>query len=289
LIAAHFNHRLRGAESDEDARFVQTTAEGLGVQFALGVAETPRPDEASARRARFEFLLNTARQSGARYIALGQSTDDNVETVLHDLFRGTGPRGLAGIAPFRPFGTDAASRDFVLVRPMLAIRREQIRSALQCRKLPWREDPSNQSLHYQRNWLRHRLIPDLQTEFPDVVDAVARAIANQRQWAKLLDRLSDDWIDCYLVDQQPLTLLRLDRPSGKTARPRLDSILTDQAITVEALRKLWLRNRWPLQAISQSHWNRLHNALHGDGDASFYLPGSIEVARDERHVIATRT
>jgi tRNA(Ile)-lysidine synthase len=99
IIAAHFNHQLRGEDSDADADFVQKLAVDLGVSFEIQCGDGSRRDEAATRDQRRAFFGDLMRQSGARYLGLGHSLDDNVETVLHRLMRGTGPVGLAGISP----------------------------------------------------------------------------------------------------------------------------------------------------------------------------------------------
>ncbi len=170
---------------DDDEAFVRELASRQGVRFtALRAAGSVR-DEASMRSERFQFLHDTANAMGARYIALGHSADDNVETVLHQLMRGTGPAGLAGIGSPRPIG-----QDLVLVRPLLNVSRRLIRSGLESIGQPWREDSSNSDTDYRRNWIRHQLIPLIESEYPNAVDAITRAVEGQRGWRAVIDRLA---------------------------------------------------------------------------------------------------
>ena len=195
IVAAHFNHRLRGEESDGDAHFVEQVAHDLGVRFEIRCGDGARRDEATARDQRRAFFGDLVRKLGARYLALGHSLDDNVETVLHRLMRGTGPAGLAGISPFRPLSDDPGGSDFVVVRPMLAIGRQAIRDALRERGHRWREDLSNRSTEYRRNWIRNELVPMIQTQFPSAVPAIARAIDGQRQWSETIGICVDRWLE----------------------------------------------------------------------------------------------
>jgi len=183
LVAAHFNHGLRGQESDADQQFSADLAQQLGIRFATArsmshstsqsTAQSTKPcsDEATMSAQRMQFLTETAKQHGARYVALAHSLEDNVETVLHHLMRGTGPAGLCGIGSPR-----SVDDDLVLVRPMLEISRDKIRAALQSIGQTWREDSSNAATHYSRNWIRHELLPLNQTLYPAAIPAIDRAI-----------------------------------------------------------------------------------------------------------------
>ena len=126
IVAAHFNHRLRGAAADADQQFVQQTCQSLNVHCLLGDADPvayPQARagtglESAARQLRYRFLIETAEQSGARYVATGHTADDQAETVLHHVLRGTGLAGLAGIPAIR-----RASEAVTLVRPLLSFSR----------------------------------------------------------------------------------------------------------------------------------------------------------------------
>ncbi|MCO8125167.1 tRNA lysidine(34) synthetase TilS [Stieleria sp. TO1_6] len=276
VVVAHFNHRLRGAESDADAHFVKNLADRLGLRFELGSGDPQKSDEESTRNERREFLADVVRRSGARYLALGHSLDDNAETILYRLMRGTGPAGLRGIAPFRPLSDDPSGSDFVIARPLLSADRQSIRDAMRSADLPWREDRSNQSPEYHRNWIRNQLIPLMQTQFPDAVAAIGRAIDGQSQWAAVIDQQVDQWTQTQQISPRPLTLRRLQPDS-------IDSN-AQQAIAIEALRRYWLQSQWPLQAMTQSHWNRIYALLCGQGPDAITMPGSIQIRRDHDQV-----
>ncbi len=169
---AHVNHRLRGAEAEADARYVQRLAEKLGLPCFVEECDVPAFREArllstqtAARELRYEFFARAARETGARRVALGHHADDQAETILHHFLRGTGPAGLAGIPPVRG----------LFIRPLLGIRRREIEAYCRARGLDPRFDSSNLDPVYTRNRLRAELLPLLETEYnPNLVTALLR-------------------------------------------------------------------------------------------------------------------
>ncbi|MDG2222473.1 MAG: tRNA lysidine(34) synthetase TilS [Rubripirellula sp.] len=272
LVAAHFNHGVRGAESDRDQQFVQQLAQRLGLRYACRSGDGAAADEAGMRQQRVDFLTETAQRMGARYVALAHSADDNIETVLHHLLRGTGPNGLTGIRSFRPLGTD-----LVLVRPLLQLRREQIRDGLRANKQLWCEDSSNQNADFRRNWIRHQVMPLIQEQFPKAGDAILRAIDGQCQWSDVIQRSAEQWIASHQVRAAPLTL---DCDRGCPETPG--------AILVSACQRLWDQYAWPRQEMSQRHWKRLATAIQTGAPARFSLPGGIDVVVDAKQIILAR-
>jgi tRNA(Ile)-lysidine synthase len=268
LVAAHFNHALRGGPSDEDEQSVRELAATLGIAFRLGSARGGESaatgcDEASLRRVRHRFLVETARDTGARYIATAHSIDDNVETVLHHLMRGTGPAGLAGIAPSRPAGSGPDASDFVLIRPLLGVRRSDIRAALRSIDQPWREDATNRDIRYRRNWIRHQLLPMIHSQYPHAVDAIGRAVDQQRHWRQIIDRLAARWLATTLRDRRP---------------PRLSfDTSTDPAVMIAGLQQLWDDQAWGRGKLNQTHWRRLAQTIRSECEDRYSLPGPIDV------------
>lgn len=150
LYVGHVDHGLRD-ESADDARFVESLAKGLGLEFmALKVAVGgPGSPEENARHARREALMDMAEACGAQAIALAHTLDDQAETVLARLLSGSGPSGLAAMR----------SRDGLIWRPLLSARRGDLRRALEAIGQTWREDASNTDLRFQRNRIRSSLLP----------------------------------------------------------------------------------------------------------------------------------
>ena len=172
LGAAHLNHALRGNESDEDERFVAEIARRLQVPLHTARLHAGALDakaegwEAAARKARYQFLRETAGQIGASRVAMGHTKDDQAETVLMRLLRGSGRRGLGGIHP---------AVEGVFIRPLLALTKQELAEYLQERGETWREDSSNRSGANLRSRIRHDLLPALRREYnPDLVETLAR-------------------------------------------------------------------------------------------------------------------
>ncbi len=166
LLCAHVNHQLRGAAANGDEDFVLAQAARLKLPAATrrvdvqGFARSNKLSiETAGRKLRLETLLDIARANNCDSIATGHQKNDNAETILHRLTRGTGFRGLAGIWPVRVF--EGGIR---LVRPLLCVTREEIVQYLRQRSLTWCEDHTNVDCKYRRNYIRHRLLPVLQQE-----------------------------------------------------------------------------------------------------------------------------
>ena len=192
LSVAHVNHRLRGEESDDDERFVTKLAARLGFELdnmdapvvrkivskAIGRNDTPAESgiEAAARELRYEFFRKLAECDRATKIATAHTVDDQAETVLLRIFRGTGIRGLAAIHPTLHVGRGKtraagalarAGTNAEIVRPLLTFRRIELRDYLRSRNETWREDSSNADPTFLRNRVRHRLLPLIAEEFGD--------------------------------------------------------------------------------------------------------------------------
>jgi len=212
LSVAHVNHGLRGEESAEDERFVCGLAKALGLLSAVRrsnpkVWREQRSGrerlslQESARVLRYRALREMALELGAERMATAHQLNDQVETVLLRLFRGTGPEGIGGIPEIGHGG--------FVVRPFLGVTREEIETYARENRLSWREDSSNASLHYRRNELRTNWISKLQEAFnPRLLNAVAQLAEAQRkdsEWiatlvereAELRFRVSTDglWIE----------------------------------------------------------------------------------------------
>ena len=169
LSAAHFNHRLRGAESDRDEQFVREFCEGYSIPLYVGSAEV-KPGkkglEAAAREARYAFLRSLPGK-----IATAHTADDNAETVLLHLVRGTGLKGLGGIMP----------RTGNVIRPMLGITRAQVEALLEEYAVDHITDSSNDTDAFLRNRLRHHVMPLLTAENPRIAENLSAMALRLRQ------------------------------------------------------------------------------------------------------------
>lgn len=183
LRAAHFHHGLRGPEADRDEAFCLRLCAEWKIPFRSGrgdvrqrAARTGESLEEAARKLRYDFLL----QSAPGKLATAHNADDNVETLLLHLLRGSGPRGLGGIPP---------RRDRV-IRPLLSCTRAEIEALLRREGLPHVEDGSNAADDCLRNRLRHRVLPLLRAENPGLAGTVARSAALIRAEDEYLSRLA---------------------------------------------------------------------------------------------------
>lgn len=182
LQCAHFNHNLRGAESDRDEAFVRAWCEQQKIPLSCGsadvaaaAAQSSRGIEETARMLRYEFLERTAEALGAVRIATAHTANDNAETMLLNLVRGTGLQGLTGIPPRRG----------IVVRPLLNMTRAQVESYCASHGVPYVEDSSNKDERYSRNFLRTQVIPLLEQMNPKAVEhfsAAARRLRGDNDW-----------------------------------------------------------------------------------------------------------
>lgn len=177
LEAAHYNHHLRAEESDSDEAFVRDFCHRYDIPLHLGggvVTPGKKGLEAAAREARYAFFRTLP-----GVVATAHTADDNAETVLLHLLRGTGLRGLGGIAPKSPG----------LIRPMLGVTRADVEAFLQEYCLPHREDSSNQTDAFLRNRLRHQVLPILREENPQFVQNTSRMALLLRREERCLSTL----------------------------------------------------------------------------------------------------
>lgn len=199
LAAAHFNHQLRGAESDSDALFVRKFCDQYDIPLHMGTGKvTPGKKglEASARDARYAFLKQLPGK-----IATAHTADDNAETVLMHMVRGTGLKGLGGITPIN--GN--------LIRPMLSITRAEVCVFLESYHLSYVEDSSNQTDIFMRNRFRHRVMPLLNMENPKFAENISAMALRLRQDESALSKLADqgEWSVSALRNQEPAIRRRM--------------------------------------------------------------------------------
>jgi tRNA(Ile)-lysidine synthase len=164
IHVAHFDHRTRPKQSAEDADFVANLANRVGAPIRVGRADKPTKTEDAARVARYEFLRRAAAEIGATAIATGHTRDDQAETVLLHLTRGSGLAGLAGMRPLRDG----------IARPLLVIGREDTLAICRAARIRPRTDPTNRSLKFARNRVRLKVIPELEKINLRADEAIAR-------------------------------------------------------------------------------------------------------------------
>jgi len=186
LAVAHMNHCIRGAEADQDEEFVRSFCDRLGCDFVSESADVKQKAalsgqnlEECARHLRYAFLRRTARSLGAGKIAVGHTRNDQAETLLLRLLRGSGVQGLAAIHPVL---------DQQVIRPLLECSRSTIIDYLEQKQVGYREDSTNRDLHHLRNLARHELLPYLERSFnPKILATLAREAELAREVSSYLD------------------------------------------------------------------------------------------------------
>ena len=185
LHAAHLDHRMR-TESADDAAWLGKVCAEWGVAYHLRAAATPIRTEAEGREQRYGFFAEVAEGLGAGAVTLtGHTADDQAETVLFRIARGSGPRGVRGIHP-------GGSRS--PVRPLLPFWRAEVEAYAAAHGVPYREDPSNRDPRWTRNRLRHEVLPALQAAVPGAAAALVSLAGTSRLESAALDQLLDDRI-----------------------------------------------------------------------------------------------
>lgn len=283
LHVAHFNHGWRGAESDQDEQFVRYLCEQLELPFVTERADgNVVRSEQAARDARYAFLTKAAYAAGARYVVTAHTASDRVETMLHNLCRGTGLSGVAAPTQFRDLHDD-----LVLARPLLRCTRSQVVEYLRAIDQIYRDDASNANETFKRNFIRHRVLPLLQQTYGEQVDnhllnfslLAEDAVAALRFYALR-------WLDDCLVGTEGKATAELLLPVGSfRAAP--------WPVVQAALEICWKRNQWPLQAMTREHWNQIREVAlaevtSSEWKAKLNLPGNLQLAAKQGFVRIAR-
>jgi tRNA(Ile)-lysidine synthase len=272
LAVAHFNHRLRGQDSDGDQAFVAALCGRLDLDCIIGGAEAAPPAstcgglEAAARAGRYAFLQQAAESRGARFVVTAHTADDQAETVLHHVLRGTGLTGLAGMSRTRPLGPAVT-----LIRPLLEFRRREVLDYVSEIDQPFREDRTNQDRRFTRNRIRHELLPLLARDYsPAVVDSLVRlaAVAADAQ---------------AVINAAAGALLERAEINRDAARVTVDCRILarqDRHLVRELFVALWRRQGWPQQAMGYEAWDALAEmAMSRAEQPKRDFPGTITVER----------
>ena len=275
LAVAHINHGLRGADSDADAKFVQSLSEEYQLRYfehRLDAGTTL--SENSARNLRYDFLVQQAERVGFRYLATAHTADDQKETVLHRILRGTGLAGLAGMAPSRTM-----TLAVTLLRPLLYVRRKEILAYLESLGKTFRDDRTNFENQFTRNRIRNRLLPMLREEFnPQIDKAVCRlatlATENESALSELLDKLIDSTLLERLPNRIVLDVLQLQRYSSSVLR--------------EILVRVWKRQNFPMREMDYYQWSALAELFHTSG-GRLDLPSGISAERTQNRFVIIAT
>ena len=278
LIVAHFNHALRGDESDADQAFVESHAAKLGLKCIVQRArntEISNPNENKLRKLRHQFLLEVAKNHSARWIAMAHQADDQVETFLHHLLRGSGPSGLSGIQAFRTLDSRTE-----IVRPMLCVRRSEILAYLTERQQSFRVDRSNESLDYTRNRIRNELLPTLRS-FSNSESLDRRLLQARELIAEehaVFVELADRWLAKIGYASEENTVAS---QSSHFSVPLPMCRNEPWPVVRQALVMIWHRMGWPLREMNHQHWRKMQKLIELASQTNhpkrLELPGPIAV------------
>jgi tRNA(Ile)-lysidine synthase len=273
IVVAHLDHQLR-AESADDAAWVGRLADSLELpvcieqqDIAAAASDAGTGLEETARRCRYAFLDRVAAEHNCRWIAVAHTADDQAETVLHQILRGSGLPGLRGMPPQRPLESCGGQGTISLIRPLLNVSRSEVLDFLAGLEQPFLTDATNLDLAHTRNRIRHELLPMLRAQFnPSVQQALGRLAHQAREVQDLVDELAADLLlsavsgttpDCVVLKVAPLRRAR-------------------RHLVREVLRLLFTRQGWPRQRMGFEAWDRLADlAQTAQAPKSLTLPEGI--------------
>lgn len=196
IYAAHLNHGIRGDEADRDEQFCKELCSRVGVEFFSKKLDIPSIASASgesvetaARNARYDFFYKIMKEMGIKILATAHNADDNLETLLFNIARGTGLGGLCGIPESRPIG------DCVVIRPILTMEKEKIISFCENNGLSFVTDSTNADNEYTRNKIRNRIIPILKEINPNAVRNASRMTESLKDDSLCLQSMADWFVE----------------------------------------------------------------------------------------------
>jgi tRNA(Ile)-lysidine synthase len=277
VAVVHLDHRVRGEASRRDAEWVRELAQGLGLPLVVeSTAAAGSRSEEALRDERREFYRRAADALGARFIATGHTADDQAETVLFRLLRGTGLRGAAGIRPMAPLTPACA-----LVRPLLGVTRGELIAYLAAIGQPYRSDNTNHDDNYARNWLRNQALPHLTERFPTAASELAGFAERAAETSDLIEALAFELMQ-RATETTPTSTTHIVLRSTMLAQ-------SPQLLVVEALRLVWRKAGWPQQAMTALHWRRLGELATATlPQAATVFPGGVRADRQGDLLVLAR-
>lgn len=268
LHVAHADHGLR-EDSAEDCRFVRKIASDLGVDFSFCELQMD-PDasgtEATARELRYDFLLQRARETASAVVAAGHHADDQVETVLFRILRGTGVRGLAGIPASRQLDEDVR-----LVRPLLPFTRREILDYAAARGLDYVDDATNFEPIYARNRMRLEILPALRRRFPHLDRALLDLSASAEDVYEGTAHAAEEFLARALVEDSTSPAFRLETLEEE-----------GRFFLARALERAYELAGAPRDGLFRTHYETFFSMVERGQPPSASLPGGLfaEIVRD---------
>lgn len=280
LIVAHACHDLR-PDAPADRDFVGALAVRLGLR-CVSRPLAVRDDldgrgeglEARARRVRYDFLVDVAREHGARHVVVAHTADDQAETILHRALRGTGLAGLSGMQRGRELADGIA-----LLRPLLNVPRALGRSFLEAEGEGWREDATNADPAFARNFLRHEILARAERgPYPSATAALVRLGEHAGRSAAALASAAEHLLEIHARR----------REDGTIALPAAALARLDPHLVAEVFVALWRREGWPQRDMAARHYRAIAALVADTGcgaspsPSAFDLPGGVHVAAGSR-------
>jgi tRNA(Ile)-lysidine synthase len=274
IYCAHINHQLRGDEAGRDEDFVVGQCCKLGLPLVTRKIDVRRyakkermSIESAARKLRIEALIEIARQQSCTCIAIAHQKNDNAETVLQRLSRGTGLRGLCGIWPVKQFSVGIR-----FVRPLLCVTRPQIIRYLEECGLKWCEDRTNLDYYYRRNFIRNRLLPALQKDCKtDIVEQLGGLANTARGFYRLICRSAGEiWADVAKLEDKTVLL---DSGILRKLQPE---------VKIETVRRALIHLAVGEQDLTQRHYRDVLRLSEGK---IIQLPDGIEAHRQGGKIV----
>ena len=282
ICVAHLDHGLRKS-SAKDAKWVRELATRLGFESVIGRSKVAEDSEANsdnleqaAREARYAFLQRTAKKVSANYVLTGHTMDDQAETVLMRLMRGSAGAGLGGMEGLRPLAKNSSIK---LARPILWARRSETEDYCRLRKTVFLSDEMNDDLEFARVRVRKQLLPLMQSFNNRIVEALSRTAAQLREDGAVLFNDSDALLKrASLSDQE-----------SETKTPPLDVKVLSQAAPALRRRALrqWLKEaRGSTRRLEMVHLSAVEKLLEGTaGGRTVELPGGGRVRRRQNRLV----
>ena len=278
--AVHVNHGLRGEAADADEAFVRELCEKLAVPLTVvraDVAEMAARErlslEEAGRETRYRIFYETAVEQRIKWIATAHHMDDNAETVLYRLARGTGLRGLTGIPPVRELGEGVN-----VLRPLLSCSREEIRAELLRRDKPWREDRSNKDPRFARNVIRGEVLLVLKAQVNDrAAEHIAQTAESLREVQAYLEAEAEKYCDTHLQRDE----------NGLSVSAREIGALP-AALGKEILRKMIEETCGGTRDLGAVHLNAVYALLTQETGKCVSLPCGAEAARSYDRILIHR-
>ena len=276
LFVVHCNHQTR-PECNDEQQFVQQLCEQLKVEFHVlqkqEATASQGVSEEDLRDWRYHSQLKLAQKLGVRYLLTGHHQDDQVETILFRLIRGTGLAGLQGIPKFR------VHQSVTIVRPLLQVQKSEIEQALIELDQPVLRDASNEESKFSRNFIRNEVLPVVRERFGNSID-------------HSLSRISDQASELTaFLDEQAAHLAgsAIKHQSEKQLTFSVTSCESEPAIIVRHLLKTaWRDAGWPEQDMTQAWWNILCKLAQGTSTETQNLPGNVIARRDDADLLLSR-